>query len=361
MQLWYGVVSQDTEHVKVGQLSVKVTTNDANITSASRLRSVQFNLSKTKTMMIRFYVEDVNKLSDIELRLSSVDNMASYLSWKTTKWKVINGWNEVMIPLSKLNFVGNESLNNTITTLQISVTGDHTFVVFDGIYTNRISKGNVLLHFDDGFISQYTNAFPLMLARGIVGSVGVISGSVGTTGYMNLAQLKELYNYGWYLFNHTVTHQDLSTLTIDRIQAELDGCRKWLISNGFSRTADFVAYPCGGYNNDVLEVMKNYKLGRSIREEYEILQPIQPHLLKTVILYNNVEEITFRNAIDYVIETGAKVIFLLHKVEDVNTEEMNYPTEKFKNMLDYLYSKQEELIILSWSEYDCFKRNASEA
>jgi len=29
-----------------------------------------------------------------------------------------------------------------------------------------------------------------MLARGFVGSVGVISGSVGTTGYMNLAQLK---------------------------------------------------------------------------------------------------------------------------------------------------------------------------
>jgi len=94
------------------------------------------------------------------------------------------------------------------------------------------------------------------------------------------------------LFNHTVTHQDLSTLSINCIQAELDGCREWLIFNGFSRTADFVAYPYGGYNNDVLEVMKNYKLGRSIREEYEILPPIQPHLLKTVILYNNVEEIT---------------------------------------------------------------------
>ncbi|MDD1505806.1 hypothetical protein PVA17_24110 [Lysinibacillus sp. CNPSo 3705] len=45
------------------------------------------------------------------------------------------------------------------------------------------------------------------------------------------------------------------------------------------------------------------------------------------------------------------MIFLLHKVEDVNTDEMNYPTEKFKNMLDYLYSKQEELNVLSWSEY----------
>ncbi|MEY9974871.1 hypothetical protein ABH966_005288 [Lysinibacillus sp. RC46] len=57
-QLWYGVVSQDTEYVKVGQSSVKVTTNDVNTTSASRLRSVQFNLSIAKIMMIRFYVED---------------------------------------------------------------------------------------------------------------------------------------------------------------------------------------------------------------------------------------------------------------------------------------------------------------
>ncbi|WP_369128058.1 polysaccharide deacetylase family protein [Lysinibacillus sp. CNPSo 3705] len=81
-------------------------------------------------------------------------------------------------------------------------------------------------------------------------------------GIYEFSTIKELYNYGWDLFNHTVTHQDLSTLSINCIQAELDGCREWLIFNGFSRTADFVAYPYGGYNNDVLEVMKNYKLGR---------------------------------------------------------------------------------------------------
>ncbi|MFJ3386890.1 hypothetical protein [Lysinibacillus sp. NPDC086135] len=45
------------------------------------------------------------------------------------------------------------------------------------------------------------------------------------------------------------------------------------------------------------------------------------------------------------------MIFLLHKVEDINTDEMNYPTEKFISLFDYLYSKQEELNVLSWSEY----------
>ncbi|MGN4124896.1 hypothetical protein ACMGD3_07745 [Lysinibacillus sphaericus] len=37
--------------------------------------------------------------------------------------------------------------------------------------------------------------------------------------------------------------------------------------------------------------------------------------------------------------------------QQCESDEMNYPTEKFKGLLDYLYAKQEDINVLSWCEY----------
>lgn len=352
--LWYGPISQTTDYVKVGPSSVKVATDTKDVTAAARLRSVKYNFSKMKNMMIRFYVEDVNKLSNIELRLSSVDNMASYLSWKTTKWKVVNGWNEVMIPLSKLTVTNGESLNNIITTIQISVTGDNTFVAFDSIYVNRTSKANVMFQFDDGWLSVYTKAFPEMLSRGMVGNIGVISSMITSNNksYANLNQLKELQHYGWEMFNHTVTHRDLSLLTEEEVRQELTGCRDWLQANGFTKAANFVAYPYGNASDVVYKVMKDFEYGRSVREEFEVLPPINPHRLKCITLDYGVEVTRVTDAIDHIIECGDTLILLLHKIEEsTNTDTINYPVNKFIQILDYIYDRQDKIDVITCSEF----------
>jgi len=351
--LWYGIVEQTTEHNKTGPSSLKLTSDPINLTVAARLRSVSYDLSKAKNMMIRFYVYDRDKLSNIELRMSSVDGMATHLSWKTTKWKVVPGWNEVMIPLSKLVATGAESIQNPMVTLQISATFAEAGVpiAFDAIYLNREDKGTVQFHFDDGWASQYTKAFPIMLAKGFVGSIGVISGSVGTNSYMNLAQLRELHTYGWTLFNHTVTHQDLSTISKGEVQKELDGCRDWLNQNGFPESSDLVAYPYGGHNQNVLEVMEDYRLGRSVLEEYEVIPPIQPKVLKVINIYNNTADSVWQTAIDTAAETGCSLMLLFHKIEDVANDSISFPTAKFTSLVSYVQSKLDSLDVVSFEEW----------
>ncbi|MMZ43647.1 Poly-beta-1,6-N-acetyl-D-glucosamine N-deacetylase precursor [compost metagenome] len=351
--LWYGTVAQTTEYNLTGPSSLKLTSDAANMTVAARLRQTSLDLSKTKNMMIRFYVYDRNKLSNIELRMSSTDNMAGYLSWKTTKWKTVPGWNEVMIPLSKLTVSGTESLQNNLTTLQISITGAEVgaSVAFDAIYLNKNQKGSVQFHFDDGWLTQYTKAFPIMLSKGFVGSIGVISGSVGTTGYMNLPQLRELHTYGWTIFNHTQTHKDLSTISKAQVEIELSSCRKWLEQNGFPESADLVAYPYGGHNEDVLSVMSHYRLGRSVLEEYEVCPPIQPKVLKVINIYNNTEDIIWQTAIDIAAETGCGVTLLFHKIEDTATDSISFATSKFSSVVNYVQSKIDKLDVLTFEEW----------
>lgn len=352
---WYGLVGQSDEHTTLGETSLKVSTNDEHTTSAGRLRFSNYDLKDVDNIMIRLFVDDITKLSNVQIRFSSVDNMAGYLQWRVSRWQLVEGWNEVMIPLSELTIVGGETFDNPITTIQASVTGasggQEAIVYFDAMYTNLQQKGSVIFHFDDGWMSQYTNAYPIMRAKGMVGCIGVISNYVGTSNYVNRTQLHELQDYGWEVFNHTVTHSDLSTLTKQEIHDELHGCREWMIENGFVESADIVAYPYGSYSQDVFDVMTNFRFGRSIHEELEIAPLIQPYRVKVFNIFNDTTEQDYQRVIDIAAETGSTVILLFHKIEETGTDSMIFNTDKFTDLVNYVHGKRNELDVLTTHEW----------
>ncbi len=70
----------------------------------------------------------------------------------------------------------------------------------------------VILTFDDGDITIYTNAFPIMKAMGYVGVVYIVADRLHADGYLNAEQLKELAAAGWEIGSHSMTHVDLTTI-----------------------------------------------------------------------------------------------------------------------------------------------------
>lgn len=352
--LWYGIVKQDATHVITGKTSLMLTPDASNTTVAGRLRSTKINLANTN-MMIRMYIEDINDFSNFEIRFSSVDNMASYLGYKITKWRLIDGWNEFMIPLDKLTIVGTGTTLETINTIQVSVTGVTKSVWVDAMYLGRTKKPSVMLHFDDAFTSQYANALPIMRAYGLVGSVGVISDYVGTGGHMTLDQLKRMYDMGWDMFNHTKTHVDLTTVTTEQVAEELLACKQFLINNNLTGAENLVAYPYGSHNANVINIMNDYEMGRITREDYEVSPSIQPHRLKCINMYPTVDIATAKAHIDYIVKNNCTAILLFHKIEpSTNTEQMNYPMDAFEELVRYISDRNREnkLDVLTWSEYN---------
>ena len=96
--------------------------------------------------------------------------------------------------------------------------------------------------FDDGLLSTYTNAFPVMKERGLVGKVALVTSIVGndfysikwdtTTPCMNLEQLKELIDAGWEIASHTVTHPyRFDQLSLEETRWELEESKQWIIEN----------------------------------------------------------------------------------------------------------------------------------
>lgn len=353
--LWYGDVKQDATHNKTGVSSLMITPDATNTTAAGRLRSTKLNLINTN-MMIRMYIEDIDDFSNFEIRLSSVDNMASYMGYKLTKWTLIRGWNEFMIPLDKLTVSGTGTTLDNINTIQVSVTGVAKPVWIDSIYLGRSKKPSILFHFDDGWKSQYTNALPIMRASGLVGSIGVISDYVGVSGYMTVSELKRLYGMGWDMFNHSKSHVDFTTITLAEVKSQVESCRRYLLSQGLIGAESLVAYPYGGYNDDIVGLLDGLgcSYARTTREIYEVHPPIEPYKLKSFNMYPTVNVSDAKAHIDHIISNNDSIIFLFHKIEpDTNIEQTNYPIDKFQEIVNYVSEKSRlgELDVLTWSEY----------
>ncbi len=84
-------------------------------------------------------------------------------------------------------------------------------VYLDSMWLNPAFRPMLMLHFDDGYPSEFSEAAPYMRTKGLRGTVGVVSSFVGTAGFMNITQLQQLYDAGWDLINHSDTHIDAST------------------------------------------------------------------------------------------------------------------------------------------------------
>ena len=84
-------------------------------------------------------------------------------------------------------------------------------VYLDSMWINPAFRPMLMLHFDDGYPSESSEAASYMKTKGLRGTIGVVSSLVGTSGFMSITQLQELYNAGWDLVNHSKTHIDAST------------------------------------------------------------------------------------------------------------------------------------------------------
>lgn len=113
----------------------------------------------------------------------------------------------------------------------------------------------VVLTFDDGYASFYSNAFPLLQQHGFPGTLFVITGSVGKPYFVTWDQVREMAAAGIEMGGHTVNHPDLTKLDAKRQAFELSESRRVLAEQS-GRPVRFCAYPSGRYNERTLALAR---------------------------------------------------------------------------------------------------------
>ena len=111
----------------------------------------------------------------------------------------------------------------------------------------------IALTFDDGNDNTYTRAFPIMQKFNFTGTAYVVYNFIGITNYMNKSQIRELYQAGWEIGSHGLSHVDLTQRT-DRQENEIVDS-KLKLQRLLEIPIQTFAYPFGAYDSDSLHYL----------------------------------------------------------------------------------------------------------
>ena len=132
--------------------------------------------------------------------------------------------------------------------------------VKQAVEADRGPGNRVAVTFDDGWRDNHTHALPVLIRLGIPATFFVVSGplqGVVAERRMTAGMLDELVAAGMTIGAHTRTHPNLATLSDERLDEEIGGCKADLESQ-LGRAVDFLAYPGGRFNEAVLRCVERH-------------------------------------------------------------------------------------------------------
>jgi peptidoglycan/xylan/chitin deacetylase (PgdA/CDA1 family) len=106
----------------------------------------------------------------------------------------------------------------------------------------------VIITFDDGDLSVYETAFPIMQKYNLTGVAYIVGNYMDTEGYMTAEQIKTLAAAGWEIGSHSRSHRDLRKLEPAVQMVEIVDARKEL-QEATGTSVDTFAYPFGFVGN----------------------------------------------------------------------------------------------------------------
>jgi peptidoglycan/xylan/chitin deacetylase (PgdA/CDA1 family) len=144
----------------------------------------------------------------------------------------------------------------------------------------RLWRNTVAITFDDGYLDNYENAWPILQQHNFSATIFLIAGLMGQTSrwrpgalresrLLSWQQARELADHEVALGGHTLTHPNLTALAAAEVEHELTQSRD-LLEQNLSRSIKTFSYPYSGVNPTVktLVAQAGYKLACSCPTGY---------------------------------------------------------------------------------------------
>ena len=134
--------------------------------------------------------------------------------------------------------------------------------IFVADYYDSVQNGTplpqnpIIVTFDDGYLSNYEIAFPILKRLNIPATIFIVTSTVGakaedgmvSTSHFTWEQAKEMQESGIIdIHSHSHTHKNMTQISPAQLQEELR-LSKYLIERNLEKSCFVFSYPFGGYN-----------------------------------------------------------------------------------------------------------------
>lgn len=272
-------LAADAANKESGTQSLKITVSTAGGTGYAKKVGLNYDLSSYEHF--RFWVKQSPvKVKSLRILFYSPDG-SNYFASPYFSSELNRNIGDIMeISFSKADCTTSGAPNwNNCKEIWIEVAANATenpFVCIDNFKAQKsvVTKGKVIIRFDDGLASHYSAARPAMENAGIPGNCVVIPQRIvdAAVGSMTLDQLKRLQTIGWDISSHSWSHMDFSTKSGHQGYNDLKASQNWLIENGFIKGARSHVFPGHQMNpNTYLSAQQLFYINNSGITRYETL------------------------------------------------------------------------------------------
>ncbi len=162
-----------------------------------------------------------------------------------------------------LHSVSDIPINENYTDLSITVSEFENLILYfsqKNIECGFLNeKSDVYITFDDGYVDNYTAAYPILRKYNIKATIFIPSAFIDKEGYLTSDQLLEMSNEGLIsIQSHGTTHKTLDTFLSEDLKNELVNSKKQ-IEKITGKPVYALSYPEGKYSAEIIkEVKKEY-------------------------------------------------------------------------------------------------------
>lgn len=138
--------------------------------------------------------------------------------------------------------------------------------VYEYLVIGRPLPGKpIVLTFDDGYVDNYANAFPLLQKYGMVGTFFVLTGPAddGNPAYLSWDMIQAMSGAGMDMQLHARNHYDMRNRSAEWLFFQIVGGRQ-SIEGHTGKPVIFMAYPSGKYDANVLRFLERYNFWAAV-------------------------------------------------------------------------------------------------
>ena len=134
-------------------------------------------------------------------------------------------------------------------------------------YGHPLPNKPILLTFDDGYLDFFEEVLPVLKDYNLNATNFVVTNFIGHKNYMDWYHLRYLLTTDHvFLGAHTQNHKKLTQLNPEKLEQEI-AVNKMTLEEWLGTAIDYLAYPYGNYNDEVLSIVKKHKFKAAFTTE----------------------------------------------------------------------------------------------